>query len=175
MNTYIYLSKIAISISLSGNIEMNSLCIDEFDLSDIKNKIELINILLIAHKKRYLKCFTDEQRDIERHALIVNYTILFGEFLESFISVDVLLSIFDFIACENLRSTQFRENCIRLIELAPQFNVKAIQNAIFSKLMRVIIGLGLYGEEPFDFILGRCVELLGCDTPVDAYNFTFLE
>lgn len=170
-----YLAKIALTISASGRINRDDIDPELLNLNSVKDRVDLLNVILISHKKRFVKCFTSEQQDSEQNLLISNYCTIFDENDKSFIDIKFVVSIFNLLVCDNLKSTRFREVCIQLIDVAQQCAIQEIINAVLSKLVKIIVQLGLYGDEPFDFILNRCIDLIDCKLKPLDLNFTFLE
>lgn len=159
----------------SGDIEELIANDKKLNYCDDDTIAELIGILLSVHKKRYLRCFTDEQRLQERNSLTHNYNVLLFDANRTTITPKLLISIFNFMICENLKTIEFREACVDLSSLISECKIEIIRNSMLIKMIRSIVRGSLYGEEPYDSILKMCIDSLTSNGDPDEINLMFLE
>lgn len=152
MQTEFLVAKIALSILDYG-------VIDDIDYSiqsdDIDKQLLLFNAIIIPHKNRYERCYTDETRKTECTNFIKNYEKVFQG---SFLSVDLVENIFQLITSNDLYSTQFSESCRKLLENIHTCEIVEIRYAILSRIISMIVRCRIYGREPIDTYLRECVD-----------------
>ena len=152
----IFLAKIITEIMSSG-VLCTSTIGQQLNVIDMSSNLMLISVLLNSHKKRFLNCFTEDQRSAEISNLVKNYHTIFGKQSDDLIQDELLTAIFRFITSENLRSALFPEICVNMMSLLDSCNIKVIKIVLFRKIMHAIIHGVLYGKEPFDSILVECI------------------
>lgn len=153
MNNLI-VANIALQIIDNGSINQIDASFEKCGSAEV---IDVLNIILLTHKERYLRCYNDDLKRSEERALVKDFHILFAS---SIISDELLLLMFALSVCNDFMSSRFREICSDLLEQVRQCTLQEIKYAVYRKLINIIIGCQLYTTEPYISILREATNCL---------------
>ena len=151
-------AKIVLSILKNGRIDSEI----DFPINlaeDNMPAIDLINAIVLTHKKRYEQCVSEEERASELNNAEVDYCKIFGE-NGQYMTRNLFTCCFKLVVLPNAWSASYRENCIALMENLKSCQHSGVQYALYVRVMSTIISCHLYGREPYDSILEECINII---------------
>ena len=144
------ISKLILQIFDNGKIADFNQISSSDEAEQFESDIELFNNILIAHKKRFRECYTDDGHDSEISCYLHDCRFVFED---DAISDELLKSIFLLAVCENYKSIAFREICTALSVQIRDCRIHQIRYLLYQRVLNYIVGFRLYTKEPFVDIL----------------------
>jgi hypothetical protein len=157
MNINIDLTNVIIEILDNGHV-VNA-CTEALSeyVKTRDGSIEMLNIIIISHKKRYQESYAEEQKRAEIENVVNDFRAIFKDHI---MSDELLESMFIISVCDNYGSGVFRENCVRAMANLTTCDMYEIKYLLCQRIMRYLLDCRLYVNEPFISILREASSIL---------------